>query len=139
VITRTYVDSGVVIAAFGGESPSLAERAIAVLEDENREIVASDFVWLEIVPKTRHHGHKELLQAYLKFFENEISFYVLVSNGLVKRAMRLAGCHGLGAMDALHLAAALEGKCDEFVTTEKPTKPFFRVSCQDIRIDTIYE
>jgi hypothetical protein len=31
-------------------------------------------------------------------------------------------------MDALHLAAALSIGAEEFITTEKPTKPMFRVS-----------
>ena len=138
MITRAYVDSGVVIAAFSGKTPELAQRAMSILNDENREIVVSDLLWLEIIPKTRHHGRRELLQAYLDFFETGNSFYVIASGRIARRAVRLAERYGLGAIDALHLAAALEGKCDEFVTTEKPTKPLFRVRCHDIRINTIY-
>ena len=33
---------------------------------------------------------------------------------------------GLGAMDALHLAAAYLGHCDEFITTERPTAAVYR-------------
>jgi hypothetical protein len=35
--------------------------------------------------------------------------------------------HGLAAMDALRAAAALLLGADEFVTTEKPGKPIYRV------------
>jgi predicted nucleic acid-binding protein len=39
------------------------------------------------------------------------------------------GCqYGLAAMDALHIAAALSIGAEEFLTTEKPTKPMFQVS-----------
>ncbi|MGB6294707.1 MAG: hypothetical protein WBF90_00825 [Rivularia sp. (in: cyanobacteria)] len=39
------------------------------------------------------------------------------------------GCeYGLAAMDALHIAPALSLDVEEFITTEKPTKPMFRVS-----------
>jgi predicted nucleic acid-binding protein len=33
---------------------------------------------------------------------------------------------GLGAMDALHLAAARLSRADEFITTEKPLKAIHR-------------
>jgi hypothetical protein len=39
-------------------------------------------------------------------------------------------------MDALHIAAALSVNASEFVTTEKLTKPMFRVS--GIKIVSIY-
>jgi len=35
----------------------------------------------------------------------------------------IAGTYGLAAMDALHVAAALQIQADELITTEKPTKP----------------
>jgi len=37
----------------------------------------------------------------------------------------IAGTYGLAAMDALHVAAALQIQADELITTEKPTKPIF--------------
>lgn len=43
---------------------------------------------------------------------------------LIKPAYDLACQHGLGAMDALHLAAASAAKA-EFVSAEKPTKPIY--------------
>jgi len=35
---------------------------------------------------------------------------------------------GLGAMDALHLAAAHLSRADEFITTEKPNRAIYRSS-----------
>jgi predicted nucleic acid-binding protein len=122
----TYVDSCVVVAAFAGKDEVLARRALAIIEDEARRIVSSHFVWLEIVPKTERYGQASLLDAYLDFF-GDVHLYVLASERLVRNALRLAGKYGLGAMDALHIGAALEAGCSEFVTAEKPTKPFFLV------------
>ena len=34
----------------------------------------------------------------------------------------------MAAMDAVHIAVALEAKADEFVSAEKPNKPMFRVT-----------
>jgi predicted nucleic acid-binding protein len=47
----------------------------------------------------------------------------------------IAGTYGLAAMDALHVAAALQIQADEPITTEKPTKPMHRV--REIQIVSI--
>ncbi len=46
----------------------------------------------------------------------------------MRDANNIACKYGLAAMDALHIAAALSVDAEEFVTTEKPTKPMFRVT-----------
>ena len=59
-------------------------------------------------------------------------------NGLVNLAISESERHGLAAMDALHAAAALLLGADEFVTTEKPGKPIYRVDgFQVISISTL--
>ncbi len=45
---------------------------------------------------------------------------------LVKGAFRRAGRLGLAALDALHLEAAIAAGAQEFITTERDTKPLFR-------------
>lgn len=137
MLCLTDVDSCVIIAAFAGKGEELAHRAIAVLEDPARRIASSHFVWLEIVPKTAQHAKRQLLDAYLKFFDDEVELYILASERLVRNAMRLARTYGLGAMDALHMAAALEAGCAEFVTAEKRTKPLFSVREGGITVRTI--
>jgi predicted nucleic acid-binding protein len=47
----------------------------------------------------------------------------------------IAGTYGLAAMDALHVAAALQIQADELITTEKQTKPMHRV--REIQIVSI--
>jgi hypothetical protein len=56
-----------------------------------------------------------------------INFLILVptSQSTIDKAIVLASDYGLSAMDSLHVATAIEGKADEFLTFEKPTKPFF--------------
>ncbi|CCI09169.1 MAG: hypothetical protein DWQ51_10615 [Microcystis wesenbergii TW10] len=56
-----------------------------------------------------------------------------VEEGAVSR--EIAGTYGLAAMDALHVAAALQIQADELITTEKPTKPMHRV--REIQIVSI--
>ncbi len=52
-----------------------------------------------------------------------------------EQALSLASNFGLAAFDSLHLNAALISSCDEFITTERPTSPLFRVP--GIRIITL--
>jgi predicted nucleic acid-binding protein len=47
---------------------------------------------------------------------------------LVPQAQAIAATYGIAAMDALHIAAALAIGAGEFITTEKDTKPMFRVT-----------
>jgi predicted nucleic acid-binding protein len=39
----------------------------------------------------------------------------------------IAGTYGLAAMDALHVAAALQIQADELITTEKPNSDCFNL------------
>lgn len=47
---RTFIDSGVLIAAARGRSEQ-SKRAMQILDDPSREFVSSPFVKLEILPK----------------------------------------------------------------------------------------
>jgi predicted nucleic acid-binding protein len=46
----TFIDSGVLIAAFRGRD-ELSERAMAVLDDPDRSFASSEFVRLEVLPR----------------------------------------------------------------------------------------
>lgn len=52
-------------------------------------------------------------------------------------AYREAAAWGMAAMDALHVAAAMQVGADELVTTERPTKPIHRA--RGVRVVTIYQ
>ena len=130
---RTFIDSGVLLAAFkaGGE---LAENALAVLGDPERQFASSDFVRLELLPKPICYGNDSERLFYETFFAS-VEQLVRASSLLVEAAEREAEAVGLSAMDALHIAAAKHAACDDFVTAEKPTKPLFRVA--GIRVTTV--
>ena len=51
----TFVDAGVLIAAARGGSDQ-AERALAVLDDPEREFAASAFLRLEVLPQAAFNG-----------------------------------------------------------------------------------
>jgi predicted nucleic acid-binding protein len=125
-VTKTYVDSGVLIAVVRGD-PLFARQALSVLEDSNRTFVASVFLRLELLPKAIYHRNRSEVAFYEGFFARAADWA-----GPVERVMELAeqtaAQHGLNALDALHVAAALTLGAEEFVTTERSSKPLHRVT-----------
>lgn len=97
---RTFVDSGVLIAAARGVG-ELGIRALTLFNEPTRVWLSSAFVRLEVFPKEE----------------------VPLSAALVTQAYTEACAAGLASVDALHIAAAKLGGADVFVTTERPTSP----------------
>jgi predicted nucleic acid-binding protein len=122
---RTFIDSGILIAAARG-TDELAERAFRILDDPDRVFVTSDLVRLEVVPKAVFHKQSAEAAFYEAFFQS-VHRTVRSSAKLISEAHTVAEQAGLSAMDALHVAAAMRARCEELVTTEKTTKPMFRV------------
>ena len=134
--TRTYVDASVLIAAFQGKD-ELAQRALSVLEDPNRLLVVSDYLRLEVLPKPRFHKREEELQFMETVLEQAENCET--SPKLTSKAIDLASQYNLGAMDALHVAAAVVAGVDELITLEKPEKPICKVTevpVRSLRSDT---
>lgn len=122
---RTYLDSGVLIAAIT-RNDDVGIRAMEVLDDPNRQLLVSDAVMLEVMPNAiynKAHGEIEFYEAVFEKAE-KLPWNILLLYG----AADIAKQYGIGAMDAIHVAYALNLNADELVTTEKSTKPMFRVS-----------
>jgi hypothetical protein len=128
---RTYVDTNVLIKAFRGQDAGLAAAAIAVLEDPEREFVGSSFMKLELLPQATFHRRPHEITFYQRFFA-QIEQWAEIDEALVEEAIIEAGKYTLGAMDALHIAAARRLKVDEFITAEKPEKPLHRIKLPKI-------
>ena len=121
---RTYLDAGVLIAAFKGEG-ELGRRALEILDDPDRQYLVSEALRLEILPKPLYHHQSEEAGFYEAVFE--AAQKVGWEAPALRNAHIIAEKHGIAAMDAIHVAHAIEAEADELVTAEKPTKPMFRV------------
>lgn len=122
---RTFLDSGVLIAAARSLDP-YGERALKFLGDPNRVFLTSPFVHLEVVPKATFFKRRPERSFYDRYFKNAAWFRDV--DKIEVAAQMEAAKAGLGAMDALHLAAAHLSRADEFVTTEKPNRAIHRSS-----------
>lgn len=116
-LKKTYVDSGVLINAFRGTA-EVSLKATQVLDDP--------FVQLETLPKAIYNKQQEEAEFYKAFFA--ATYWASDLEQILKTAAHIARTYGLASMDALHVAAALAIGVDEFVTTERTTKPMHRVT-----------
>lgn len=102
------------------------EVAIAIMEDNSREFVTCENVQLELLPKPTFEKRRAEVEFYNEHFA-AVSVCEPFSGALGEAAMTLAKRHGLAAGDALNVAAAIRQDADEFVTSERPGRPIFRV------------
>jgi predicted nucleic acid-binding protein len=133
-MTLTFVDSGVLIAAARGTSP-VSAAATAILVDPGRQFVSSDFVRLEVLPKPIYHKQVAEADFYRAFFAS-VAIWAATTPLLAQRAYQHASAFGLSAVDALHVAAADLAGAEELITTERASKPLFRVTV--LRIVSIH-
>ena len=133
---RTYVDSGVLIAAARGNG-RLSEKALAVISDtEAREFVCSDYVKLEILPKPIFLGRTAEVRFYETFFSG-VSTWLKFDSRDLEEAFTEACAAGLSGSDAIHVVVAANSGCEEIVTSEKPTSTIHRT--KRIRVQSIDE
>jgi predicted nucleic acid-binding protein len=120
---KTFLDSGVLLTGWKGRD-RLA--AIRLMEDPGREFYTSYLVRLELLPKAifrRQEAEVEFYRAHLDRVKAEEP----LTAELGQEAFDLAKRYGLAAVDALHVAAAIRQGVEEFITSELPGKPLFRV------------
>jgi predicted nucleic acid-binding protein len=131
---RTFVDSGVLIAAGTGKHPH-GPVALAVLGDPNRVFTSSQFVMLEVFPKAVYFKNlKE--QAFYESFFQRVKYWPRTLERILGEGFEQAKRYGLNGMDALHVAAALLTKSDLLITSEKPGQTIFRT--RSIKVISLY-
>lgn len=123
-MTDTFLDAGVLIAAGRGRQEEAA-WALAILGDPERRFLTSAFLRLEVLPKALYYARPAEAAVYERYFA--MARMIPLSMPLVEQAYVEACAFGLSALDALHLTFAKAGGAQEFITTERPTSPLFRV------------
>jgi predicted nucleic acid-binding protein len=134
-MNRTFIDAGVLVAAARGVG-DISEKALEILQDSDREFASSIFIKLEVLPKAVYNRQTDEAEFYETFF-NAVTYWANDVERIIEEAYRIACTYGLASMDSLHVAAALLVGAEELVTTEKPTKPMYRVT--DIQVISILD
>jgi predicted nucleic acid-binding protein len=131
----TFIDSGILVAAARGVG-EYSEKAIEILTDANREFGSSEFIKMEVIPKAIYHRKTAEVQFYETFF-SAVTYWANDIEQVIRDSYYIGCKYGLAAMDAFHIAAALSIGAEEFMTTEKPTKPMFNIT--DIQVTSIFD
>lgn len=95
-----------------------------MLRDPTHAFLTSGFVYLETAAKARFHKRVLEVAAYEAFFRH--AEWQRDAQRMLDFGTNLAVRHGLGPLDALHVAAAILLGADELVTLEKPEKSIHR-------------
>jgi predicted nucleic acid-binding protein len=130
---RTFLDSGLLLAAWRGEA--LALPALAIMSDDTREFVTSQLVRLELLPKPRYERRSIEVRFYESHFAEAVASEPL-SEELGREAEALAARYGLSGADGLQVAAAIRQGAEEFYTSERPGRPMFRV--KELRVISLH-
>jgi predicted nucleic acid-binding protein len=121
---RTFIDTGVLITAARG-SDDTVQRSLDILQDPDREFASSPFLRLELLPKAIYNKRQPEIIFYEAYFAI-VTYWATDTEARIAAAYREVAEFGLGAMDALHIAAAVAVGAEEFITNEKPEKSIHR-------------
>ena len=119
-MARVYLDSCVVIYLHEAEADlqsAIRDRLLPVTGD-GPSLNVSDLTRLECRVHPLKRGDASLLAEYDRFFELPEILKVGLGTEVFDLATELRARHGLRTPDALHLAAALAGECEEFWTND---------------------
>ena len=128
----TYVDACLLIVAFRKDDQRSAQ-ANEVLEDRRRTFLASDALWMEVMPAPLRNKQQEEVAFYERFFAR--ARHLPMTDAVMRRARALAARYFLDAMDAIHIAHALHAGADQFISAENATRRMFQV--QEMPVLTI--
>jgi len=131
---RTYIDASVLIAAFQGKE-STSRRPLEILDDPERNLIVSDYLRLEVLPKPTFHKRSEeieFMNAVLQHAAENVS----TSPQLTGQAVALASKYDMTPIDSLHVAAAVVAGADELMTMEKGTKPMCQV--EEVKVISLH-
>jgi hypothetical protein len=96
------------------------------MADATREFFTCDNVRLELLPKPVFEKRRSEVEFYNDYFD--LATIEPFSAALGEAALELGKKCGLAAGDALNLASAIRQEAEEFITSELPGKPMFRVA-----------
>ncbi|RJP27758.1 MAG: PIN domain-containing protein [Candidatus Omnitrophota bacterium] len=122
---KIYLDSCVIVYLIQGlpeiQMPLL--ESLVYKKDPTREICISDLTRLECRVGPMQQNDDELLAQYDSFFSAPEIHMLPLDRQVFDRATSLRAASRLRTPDALHLAASIVWKCDEFWTNDKRLSP----------------
>jgi predicted nucleic acid-binding protein len=115
-----YLDSNVVIYMVEqfAELTLRASGAVASLADQGHTFAVSHLVRMECRVGPLLRGDEGLLEEHEAFLARMVSETLDLPAQAFDRAAQIRAAYRIPALDALHLAAAVEGECGAFLTND---------------------
>ena len=127
---RLYLDAVVIIYAVERIEP-WAELVAARMTGEQITSLTSELSCLECKVRPLRLNQEDVIVGFEAFFAEGVSELLPVSREVLERAAALrAQHHFLKTPDAIHLAAAIEGKCDVFLTNDHRLDRFTEITVE---------
>lgn len=127
-----FADTNIVIYLVQ-QPPVWGPRATAhvnTLVEGGDRIVVSDLVRMECLVGPLAAGDTETLALFDRFFASEGVQVVEISAMVCNRAAAIRARYRFRAMDALHLAAAIEYGCQRFLTSDSRLGDFSEITVE---------
>ncbi len=105
------------------DNPEFGSRAAEIFqgaEDGRHQLVTSVLSLMEVLVIPKRHGMTTLAQRYREIFESFPNLKVLpIDEAIVETASDLRAKYNLRTPDSLHLATAIRGGADAFLSNDK--------------------
>jgi predicted nucleic acid-binding protein len=97
---------------------AVAESALSQLLGRGHMVVASHLVRMECLVAPLRRGDTAAVAQFDELFGRTLDAMLDFTPAVFNRAAQLRATYSLTTQDALHLAAALDGDCDVFLTND---------------------
>lgn len=121
-----FLDTNIVIYAIEGQI-ALQQRArnhLATLEAAGHRFLISDLTWAECLVIPFRNADGSLMLDYERFISGPCVTIASVTPAIYRRAAAIRGVQRFGLADSLHLACAVENRCDRFLTNDQNLRGF---------------
>lgn len=115
---RVYMDSAPIIHLVEDVVPYVQTLEARLFVPGTIQL-CSDLTRLECRVKPMQEGQTALLAAFDRYFADVVNDVVPLSRRVLDRATSLRARYGFKTPDAIHLAAAIVGECDLFLTNDR--------------------
>jgi uncharacterized protein len=134
---RAYWDSCVVIYRLQAVAP-WGQRVAAAMEPiEALQLVVTDLTRMECRMQPLREGDQQALSLFDGFFARPDVESLYLSRVVFDLATELCAQHRLKTPDALHLAAAITARCDEFWTNDRRLEHAAKGRIQVVSVDEL--
>jgi predicted nucleic acid-binding protein len=115
-----YCDSAILIYLVDGKEPyrSRAQRRLATLFSANDHVATSHLVRLECRVHPIRRGDATTVQRFDQFFTLPDEIVLPIEESTFDQATEISARWNFRSIDPMHLAAAVEGRCDAFLTND---------------------